>query len=86
MVIAMFVRQALLDEPIGVFGDGSQTRCFAHVLDVVPRLAELVKRSDAYGLVMNVRPQEEISIEFISDQIQIQRTADSLLASVTTGF
>jgi UDP-glucose 4-epimerase len=51
MVIATFVRQALLDEPIGGFGDGSQTRCFAHVLDVVPQLAELVKRSDAYGLV-----------------------------------
>jgi UDP-glucose 4-epimerase len=69
MVIPTFVRQALLEEPIGVFGDGSQTRCFAHVLDVVPQLAELVKRPDAYGLVVNVGSQEEISIKTLAERI-----------------
>jgi UDP-glucose 4-epimerase len=39
MVVPTFVRQALLDEPVSVFGNGTQTRCFAHVLDVVPNLA-----------------------------------------------
>lgn len=73
MVIPTFVRQALLDEPIGVFGDGSQTRCFAHVLDVVPMLAELVKRPDAYGLVVNVGSQEEISIKTLAERV-IART------------
>jgi UDP-glucose 4-epimerase len=43
MVIPTFVRQALFEEPIVVFADGSQTRCFAHVLDVVSQLADLVK-------------------------------------------
>jgi len=69
MVIPTFVRQALVDEPIGVFGDGSQTRCFAHVLDVVPQLAELVRRPEAYGLVVNVGSQEEISIKALAERI-----------------
>jgi UDP-glucose 4-epimerase len=69
MVIPTFVRQALLDEPIGVFGDGSQSRCFAHVLDVVPQLADLVRRPDAYGLVVNVGSQEEISIKALAERI-----------------
>jgi UDP-glucose 4-epimerase len=69
MVIPTFVRQALLGEPIGVFGDGSQTRCFAHVLDVVPQLAELVKRPEAYGLVINAGSQEEISIRTLAERI-----------------
>lgn len=69
MVIPTFVRQALLEEPIGVFGDGSQTRCFAHVLDVVPVLAELVKRPDAYGLVVNVGSQEEIAIKALAERV-----------------
>jgi UDP-glucose 4-epimerase len=69
MVIPTFVRQALLDETIGVFGDGLQTRCFAHVLDVVPVLAELVSRSDAYGLVLNVGSQEEIAIKSLAERV-----------------
>lgn len=69
MVIPTFVRHALLDEPIEVFGDGSQTRCFAHVLDVVPALAELPKRKDAYGRVFNVGSQEEVSIRSLAERI-----------------
>jgi nucleoside-diphosphate-sugar epimerase len=69
MVIPTFVRQALLDESVGVFGDGSQTRCFAHVLDVVPVLAELVRRPDAHGLVVNVGSQEEVSIKALAERI-----------------
>ena len=69
MVIPTFVRQALLEEPIGVFGDGMQTRCFAHVLDVVPVLAELPKRRDAYGYVFNVGSQEEISMKHLAERI-----------------
>lgn len=69
MVIPTFVRQALLNESIGVFGDGMQTRCFAHVLDVVPVLAELPKRSEAYGCVFNVGSQEEISMKSLAERI-----------------
>jgi UDP-glucose 4-epimerase len=77
MVIPTFVRQALLGESIGVFGNGSQTRCFAHVLDIVPVLAELVKRSDAYGLVVNVGSQEEISIKTLAERIIAMTNSNS---------
>ena len=69
MVVPTFVRQALLEEPVSVFGDGKQTRCFAHVLDVVPNLATLVKRPEAYGLVFNVGSQEEISMKSLAEKV-----------------
>ncbi len=69
MVIPTFVRQALRDESIGVFGDGSQTRCFAHVLDVVPVLADLIRRPESYGSVVNVGSQEEISIKGLAERV-----------------
>jgi UDP-glucose 4-epimerase len=69
MVVPTFVRQALLEEPIGVFGDGTQTRCFAHVRDVVPVLAKLAKHREAYGTVFNVGSQEEISIKSLAERV-----------------
>jgi len=69
MVVPTMVRQALLEEPITVFGDGTQSRCFAHVLDVVPNLAKLVKLPEAYGLVFNVGSQEEVSIKYLAEHI-----------------
>jgi len=69
MVVPTFVRQALLDEPVSVFGNGTQTRCFAHVLDVVPNLATLVKRPEAYGLVFNVGSEEEISMKSLAERV-----------------
>lgn len=69
MVIPTFVRQALLDQPITVFGDGTQTRCFAHVLDIVPQLAALVRHPKAYGGVWNLGSQEEVSIKSLAERI-----------------
>src|SRR5206468_591369 len=69
MVVPTFVRQALLEEPVSVFGDGKQSRCFAHVMDVVPNLAKLVKTSEAYGLVFNVGSQEEISMIALAEKV-----------------
>src|ERR1044071_7946134 len=51
MVIPTFVRQALAGQPITVFGDGSQTRCFAYVGDVVEALLALMDRPEAPGEV-----------------------------------
>src|SRR5579863_1335950 len=69
MVIPTFARQALQNESICVFGDGSQTRCFAHVLDVVPVLADLIRRPESYGSVVNVGSQEEISIKGLAERV-----------------
>jgi UDP-glucose 4-epimerase len=69
MVIPTLVRQALLQQPLTVFGDGTQTRCFAHVWDVVPMLVDLLGRPDAAGLVFNLGTQEEVSIKRLAERI-----------------
>jgi UDP-glucose 4-epimerase len=70
MVIPNFVRQAVADEPLTVFGDGTQSRCFCHVSDVVRALADLMGRDDAYGEVFNIGADEEISILDLARQVQ----------------
>jgi len=62
MVIPTFVRQALAGEPIAVHGEGDQTRCFAHVLDVVDALIKLVDTPEAVGEVFNIGSDHEVSI------------------------
>jgi len=62
MVIPRFVRQALSGEPITVYGDGKQTRCFCNVRDVVAAVIGLVDAPQAVGQVYNIGSQEEISI------------------------
>jgi len=70
MVIPNFVRQAVADEPLTVFGDGIQIRCFCHVSDVVRALADLMRRDDAYGEVFNIGSDEEISILDLAREVQ----------------
>jgi nucleoside-diphosphate-sugar epimerase len=62
MVIPRFVGQALRHEPITVYGDGLQTRCFCYVGDIVTALAALLGRSEAYGRVFNLGSDDEVSI------------------------
>ncbi|MDA8185514.1 MAG: GDP-mannose 4,6-dehydratase [Actinomycetota bacterium] len=76
MVIPRFVRQALAGEPLTVYGDGSQTRCFCHVADVVRALTALLDEPKAEGDVFNVGSSEEISIEELA-KLVIARTASS---------
>jgi UDP-glucose 4-epimerase len=69
MVIPRLVQQALRDEPLTVFGDGRQTRCFAHVLDVVDALLLLVDSEAAVGQTFNIGSSEEISIGRLAETI-----------------
>jgi UDP-glucose 4-epimerase len=62
MVVPRFVRQALDGAPITVYGDGEQTRAFAHVGDVVAALAQLVEAPGAAGSVFNLGARASISI------------------------
>lgn len=62
MVIPSFVRQALSEHPITVFGDGSQSRSFTYVSDVVGALVKLLETDSAVGQVFNVGNQGEISM------------------------
>jgi len=69
MVIPNFVRQALLDENITVFGDGHQSRCFTYVGDVVHAIMKLMKTKDSIGQVYNVGNTKEITIEDLAKKI-----------------
>src|SRR5437773_11331597 len=62
MVLPTFVRAALAGQPLTVFGDGTQSRCFCHVNDTVGALAKLIEHSEAVGEIFNVGSEEEISI------------------------
>lgn len=62
MVVPRLVGQALAGEPLTVYGDGTQTRCFCHVADVVQALLALIDEPRAYGNVFNVGATTEISI------------------------
>jgi len=62
MVVPRFVKQAQAARPLTVYGEGTQRRCFCHVGDVVGALAALLQSPEAYGEVVNVGSQEEVSI------------------------
>jgi UDP-glucose 4-epimerase len=70
MVIPSFVRQALAGEPITVFGDGAQRRCFCHVKDVVRAMADLMETDAAVGEVFNVGSTEEITILGLAERVR----------------
>jgi nucleoside-diphosphate-sugar epimerase len=62
MVLPRFVHQAVTGQPLTVFGDGTQTRCFAHVYDTVDALVRLLDCEEAAGGVYNIGNDAEISI------------------------
>jgi UDP-glucose 4-epimerase len=70
MVIPRFVKQALLNHPITVFGDGKQSRCFSHVKDIVSALVKLSQTDEAVGEVINIGSDNEISIEELAKRIK----------------
>jgi UDP-glucose 4-epimerase len=70
MVIPNLVRQALAGEPITVFGDGTQTRAFTHVSDVVCALLKLVAEPRAIGQVINIGTVEEVKIGTLAERIR----------------
>jgi len=63
MVVPNFVQRALADEPIIVHGDGSQTRSFTYVEDVVNALVKLMAESKAEGQIFNIGSEKEVSIK-----------------------
>jgi UDP-glucose 4-epimerase len=62
MVVPRFVHSAMKNEAITVFGDGTQQRCFGHVLDVVEGLSKLLESPQCFGQVINLGNDEEVSI------------------------
>lgn len=69
MVVPRLVGQALRNEPITVYGDGSQKRCFCHVSDVVDGLIGLFDHKGAEGRVFNIGSPEEVSILDLAQRV-----------------
>ena len=69
MVVPRFVKAALANEPITIYGDGNQTRCFAHVYDVVEAVIAIAFADNTIGKVINIGNNFEISINGLARKI-----------------
>ncbi len=69
MVVPRFVRQALRGEPLQVYGDGEQSRCFADVADVISAIHGLAEHPQAVGQVFNVGNTEEVTINQLAERV-----------------
>jgi UDP-glucose 4-epimerase len=76
MVLPNFVERALANEPIEVYGDGKQSRCFCDVRDTVEALLRLIPLERAVGEVINIGNTEEVTIENLATMVK-QRTNSS---------
>jgi nucleoside-diphosphate-sugar epimerase len=77
MVIPNFVRQALAGEAITVFGDGTQSRSFTHVTDVVHALIALMNEPKAIGQVINIGNTEEVTIMALAERVRAVANSNS---------
>jgi len=70
MVLPKFIKAALLDQPIVVYGNGEQTRCFADVTDVVDAFTKLMSTPECCGEIYNVGTTESISIKELATKVK----------------
>ncbi|MEO7158103.1 MAG: GDP-mannose 4,6-dehydratase [Vicinamibacterales bacterium] len=82
MVVPTFVRQALANEPITVFGDGTQQRSFTYVGDVVGALLKLMVEPAAIGQVFNVGNTEEVTIRGLAERIKARTGSTSEIVTI----
>lgn len=69
MVLPRFVQQAIKNEPITVYGDGEQSRCFCHVSDVIAALIRLVETPAAHGRVVNIGNDQEVTMNQLASLV-----------------
>ncbi len=82
MVLPTLARQAVRGEPLTVFGSGEQSRCFAHVSDVVESLARLIQTPDAVGQVFNIGSDQEVTINRLAEMVRDAAGSDSPIVHV----
>ena len=83
MVIPNFVKQALLGHPLTVYGDGTQSRCFTYISDVVGVLLALADHDGAVGQVLNVgNDKEEVTISDLARRVKERTRSKSEIVNV----
>jgi len=69
MVVPRFVEAAISNQPLMVFGDGEQTRCFSHILDTIEALIRVAFSEKTVGLAVNIGNSKEISINNLAHSV-----------------
>jgi UDP-glucose 4-epimerase len=82
MVLPTFVRQALASQPITVFGDGTQSRSFTYVGDVVDALVKLAQEPNAVGDVFNIGSTSEVTIQDLAERVKRMTGSTSPIVNV----
>lgn len=82
MVVPRFVKAALGNEPITIYGDGNQTRCFAHVYDVIDAVIAIAFTENTIGKVINIGNDFEISINGLAQKIISETDSKSKIVYV----
>lgn len=82
MVVPRFVKAALANKPITIYGDGNQTRCFAHVFDVVDAVLEIAFVDNTIGKVINIGNNFEISINDLAKRVILETGSTSEIVFV----
>ena len=82
MVVPRFVQFALRNEPITIYGDGEQTRCFGHVLDAVDAVVRIAFAENTIGKVINIGNDYEISINDLAKKVIEQTNSKSEIVYV----
>jgi UDP-glucose 4-epimerase len=77
MVVPRFVKSALNNEPIAIYGDGNQTRCFAHVYDVIDAVIAVAFAENTIGRVINIGNDYEISINDLAKKVMAETNSKS---------
>ena len=82
MVVPRFVKSAITNEPITIYGDGTQTRCFAHVYDVIDAVISIAFADNTIGKVINIGNDFEISINGLAEKIIAETDSKSEIVYV----
>jgi len=82
MVIPRFVGQALRGEPITVYGDGTQSRCFCDVSDAVEAIIGLAQHPEAPGQVYNIGGSEEVTIRELAERVKVVSESGSEIVHI----
>lgn len=84
MVVPRFVRQAISNKPITIYGDGKQTRCFTDVEDAVKAIVLLSKNPKAQGEVFNIgNPDNRITINHLANSIKAMVRSESVIKHIS---
>jgi UDP-glucose 4-epimerase len=83
MVVPKFVKSALLGQPLVIYGDGKQSRCFADVDDVTDAFTKLMNDSKCVGEIFNVGNNEEITIVELAEKIKSMTKSKSKIEFMT---